>query len=203
MATTVDTNPSQIKAIETRWKGYRFRSRLEARWAVFFETLGVKWRYEPEGRVDGGHSWLPDFEIESVGGFQCLIEVKGTIGALAGEGDRYAHLLEHGETVCFLGDVPDPTLYGTWFHPYLACRNDTTHHGWLTFSSLGWMFAGNNAGALAILFGLKTSKWVPDDDDQWDLEPRPIPTSRIYPGVLEAYSSARAARFDHGESPTP
>jgi hypothetical protein len=26
-----------IKAIETRYKGYRFRSRLEARWAVRFE----------------------------------------------------------------------------------------------------------------------------------------------------------------------
>ena len=38
-----------IKAIETRYAGYRFRSRLEARWAVFFDTLGLKWQYEPEG----------------------------------------------------------------------------------------------------------------------------------------------------------
>lgn len=35
--------------IETRYKGYRFRSRLEARWAVFFDVLGVRWEYEPEG----------------------------------------------------------------------------------------------------------------------------------------------------------
>ena len=28
---------SDIKAIETYYKGYRFRSRLEARWAVFFD----------------------------------------------------------------------------------------------------------------------------------------------------------------------
>jgi hypothetical protein len=26
--------------------GYRFRSRLGARWAVFFETLDIKWHYE-------------------------------------------------------------------------------------------------------------------------------------------------------------
>ncbi len=32
---------SEIKAIETRYKGYRFRSRLEARWAVFFDALSV------------------------------------------------------------------------------------------------------------------------------------------------------------------
>ena len=38
-----------LKAIETEYKGYRFRSRLEARWAVFFDACGVSWEYEPEG----------------------------------------------------------------------------------------------------------------------------------------------------------
>lgn len=51
-----------IKAIETQYKGYRFRSRLEARWAVFFDALGVKWEYEPEGYDLGELGWyLPDF----------------------------------------------------------------------------------------------------------------------------------------------
>src|SRR5262245_3495425 len=36
-----------IQPIETIYRGYRFRSRLEARWAVFFQTLGVPWEYEP------------------------------------------------------------------------------------------------------------------------------------------------------------
>lgn len=38
-----------IKAIETNYKGYRFRSRLEARWAVAFDALGIKWEYEAQG----------------------------------------------------------------------------------------------------------------------------------------------------------
>ena len=38
-----------IKPIETKYKGYCFRSRLEARWAVFFDALGVEWQYEQEG----------------------------------------------------------------------------------------------------------------------------------------------------------
>jgi hypothetical protein len=38
-----------IKLIETLYRGYRFRSRLEARWAVFFDVAGVAWQYEPEG----------------------------------------------------------------------------------------------------------------------------------------------------------
>jgi hypothetical protein len=37
-----------------RYNGYRFRSRLEARWAVFFDELGVAYRYEPEGFELGG-----------------------------------------------------------------------------------------------------------------------------------------------------
>ena len=54
-----------LKAIETRYAGYRFRSRTEARWAVFFDSLGVKWEYEPEGwNLPDGTRYLPDFFIE-------------------------------------------------------------------------------------------------------------------------------------------
>jgi hypothetical protein len=37
-----------IKAIETDWHGFRFRSRLEARWAVFFDALDLEYIYVPE-----------------------------------------------------------------------------------------------------------------------------------------------------------
>lgn len=52
-----------IKAIETRYKGYRFRSRLEARWAVFFDACGYSWEYEPQGFDLGGVWYLPDFRL--------------------------------------------------------------------------------------------------------------------------------------------
>lgn len=38
-----------MKAIETIYNGYRFRSRLEARWAIFFDELKIKYQYELEG----------------------------------------------------------------------------------------------------------------------------------------------------------
>jgi hypothetical protein len=50
-----------VKAIETVYKGYRFRSRLEARWAVFFDALGVNWLYEHEGYELLSGRYLPDF----------------------------------------------------------------------------------------------------------------------------------------------
>jgi len=49
-----------IGAIETRYSGYRFRSRLEARWATFFDHLGCEWEYEKEGYVlPNGDRYLP------------------------------------------------------------------------------------------------------------------------------------------------
>jgi hypothetical protein len=69
-----------IKAINTRYKGYRFRSRLEARWAVFFDELGYEWEYEPEGYVlSDGTCYLPDFRIISPKGFYFWCEVKPKI----------------------------------------------------------------------------------------------------------------------------
>ena len=65
----------RIAAIETLYKGYRFRSRLEARWAVFFDQLGVAWEYEPEGfDLPEAGRYLPDFYLPGSGVF---FEVKG------------------------------------------------------------------------------------------------------------------------------
>lgn len=66
-----------IKAIETQYKGYRFRSRLEARWAVFFDSLRLRWEYEPEGFDLGKAGWyLPDFYLPDWG---IWLEVKPDI----------------------------------------------------------------------------------------------------------------------------
>jgi hypothetical protein len=51
-----------IQALETDYAGHKFRSRLEARWAMFFDAIGVKWEYEPEGyKLSDGECYLPDF----------------------------------------------------------------------------------------------------------------------------------------------
>lgn len=63
-----------MKAIETIYHGYRFRSRLEARWAVFFDALGFGWTYEPEGyELPSGLRYLPDFSFQD---WNLICEVK-------------------------------------------------------------------------------------------------------------------------------
>lgn len=65
---------SKIKAIETEYKGYKFRSRLEARWAVFFDAAEIEWEYEPEGfTLSNGDYYLPDFFLAKLG---IYVEVK-------------------------------------------------------------------------------------------------------------------------------
>lgn len=56
-----------IKAIETRYKGYRFRSRLEARWAVYLDALNESWEYEKEGYSLASGCYLPDFWLSRMG----------------------------------------------------------------------------------------------------------------------------------------
>lgn len=64
----------EIKAIQTRYNGRLFRSRLEARWAVFFDCLDINYEYEPEGYVlQNGDWYLPDFLISS----SFYLEIKG------------------------------------------------------------------------------------------------------------------------------
>jgi hypothetical protein len=63
-----------IQAIETRYGGHLFRSRTEARWAVFFNAAKITFEYEAEGFVVDGRRYLPDFWLPQAGMF---FEVKG------------------------------------------------------------------------------------------------------------------------------
>lgn len=57
------TSRKTARPIETEYRGHRFRSRLEARWALFFDALGVPWEYEPEAFAFEGERYLPDFRL--------------------------------------------------------------------------------------------------------------------------------------------
>ncbi len=60
-----------MRPIETEYRGVTFRSRLEARWAVFFDVMEIAWVYEPSGYSTG--TYQPDFLLPEV---EFLAEVK-------------------------------------------------------------------------------------------------------------------------------
>lgn len=60
----------KFASIPTKYNGVNFRSRLEARWAAFFDLLKWEWEYEP---IDL-NGWIPDFKIK--GAVDILVEVK-------------------------------------------------------------------------------------------------------------------------------
>lgn len=66
---------NEIKPIETIYNGYRFRSRLEARYAVLFDECGIKYMYESEGfELSDKTFYLPDFYLPAS---KTYFEVKG------------------------------------------------------------------------------------------------------------------------------
>jgi len=66
-------------ARNTYYNGYYFRSRLEARWAIWFYWMEIKYHYEIETYKINGFSYLPDFWIPS---FNIWIEVKPDMPSL-------------------------------------------------------------------------------------------------------------------------
>ena len=61
-----------IPAIETEYKGRKYRSRLEAKWAVFFDLCSWQYEYEP---IDF-NGWFPDFALYGANGHIVYVEVK-------------------------------------------------------------------------------------------------------------------------------
>ena len=63
------TGSKGARSYPTSYNGSRFRSRLEARWAAFFDLIGWRWTYEPFDTS----GYIPDFLIH--GPASLLVEV--------------------------------------------------------------------------------------------------------------------------------
>jgi hypothetical protein len=64
-----------MKAKDTKYNGYNFRSRTEARFAVLFDSIGWRYEYEPEKfELPNGVTYIPDFYLPD---FKQWFEIKG------------------------------------------------------------------------------------------------------------------------------
>lgn len=92
---------SRIESIDTHYDGHKFRSRIEAKWAVFFNSMDIEYLYEPEGfELPSGDRYLPDFYLPDVGmrsteDTGVWIEVKSIIDSDSGwDGEPFDTLTE-------------------------------------------------------------------------------------------------------------
>lgn len=211
-------------AIETEYRGHLFRSRLEARWAVAFDRLGIAWKYETEGYRVGydQHPYLPDFYLPVLG---MWAEVKGDPlkldkrlmddavslkGGLPGT-DPYGE-----KSMLILGDIPpsdEPLAYLHWMvqrtvyapcESFCACADARWQQVTLrSFPAAALMDARKEGesvrspGVLVVPVGRGTLR--PPEDV---VTPQRCGFVLADRKVLDAFRAARMARFEHGEKPS-
>lgn len=179
-----------IKPIPTSYRGYRFRSRLEARWAVFMDHAGISdWRYETQGFLIGSVPYLPDFYLPSS---DAWIEVKGAAAELDYDLMLAAPACLPGGRLLIVGPNPEPPEDGNWAWLGLdAIEDEPDACGtWLQFGEGGLLG-----------YASETSSAPPEqeDGDRW-LTPILNMVSDTPPRIIAAYRAARSARFEHNES---
>lgn len=204
-----------IKPIETRYKGYRFRSRTEARWAVFFDTLGIKWEYEKEGYDLGAAGWyLPDFWLHD---FDCWVEIKADKNkSTDAENNKCAFLaVQSGKFVYMFGQCAP--FYSEQSNGW-RCENDGRYFSptgdrdglilWgycdaIQRVTLGWWGTLNMC-----YYGIEYGKFpIGSEGCIEDLYYEECCYGELssehhhdHPVVNAAFDAAKSARFEHGES---
>lgn len=197
-----------IKAIETRYAGCHFRSRLEARWAVFFDAAGIAWEYEPEGFESEHGRYLPDFYLPDTGTW---VEVKGTNEAareaLCGlemfldfdsalPGMQESNASDRG--LLLLG--PIPRVDAGMSTRRVVTHQIVQHHKGLLLND--WSFQVGPSGGLcaewnepfdASEIDIENFRTLKLDDDLGNHAGRVV-------AAYAAYAAARSARFEHGQS---
>jgi hypothetical protein len=180
-----------MKPIETSYKGYRFRSRLEARWAVFFEALGIRWEYEPEGFETRTGRWLPDFYLPDHR--KAYIDVKH---ADASEQElmsvrEKAYWLQQSETGSGLLLIGSP-----WTGDYRL-------EGFLLEAYDGHCI---NQGEFSYGLANESHLWITDKNESFSLatlERSDRRQNNLHQRLIAAFTAARSARFEFGESGAP
>ena len=185
-----------MKAIETQYKGYRFRSRLEARWAIFFDELGIRWQYETEGFVLNDKTWyLPDFFINiktmmfnqscfeywDIGHFDIFIEIKPTPETAADAGNELYN--NFNEPIAIIPGTP-------YYYPInvmFSIQDDGKRQSYMAHIGVD----DNDEPCLFCMFE------PPGEDASYGIMHMIIPMMHRTQHASEA---ARSARFEFGES---
>jgi hypothetical protein len=184
------------KAIQTEWKGYKFRSRLEARWAVYFEAVGLEWEYEPEGFVLKDGSWyLPDFYLPTI---EAWVEIKPKNGSRADVFEKLKLMMESGvsgkhKAWVFFGDPVDHH----WMLPVFSTRKSKGNwvEEWGEMTAFSVEKIDGRLTELAT-FSLSTYDFIKKNGHLVEgSKPHDLISDYKFKVI------ARSARFEHGDTP--
>lgn len=152
-----------VAAIPTMYRGRQYRSRLEARWAAFFDQLGWHHEYEP---FDLG-KWSPDFQIVSPYSGSVLVEVKPITEFHGATAKRMASAaFERGmggdATLLLVGTCPvaTPDFVQIGWIGHVAEDTSATS---FAQAALGWLLDSDRPGAHADIM----YRDYPDQDTCW------------------------------------
>lgn len=204
-------NSVTVRPIQTRAYGRRFRSRLEARWAVFLTELGVRWEYEHQGFVTEAGPYLPDFWLPEIRGGVWL-EIKpfttpesdGSWGSMWDDPILSAFNDAHGGVQLFVAHgLPDikqlQNLWSDLLYPSGWIEGDCEESMLFCIcpvcGAVGIEFDGRAARIDACDTTKATQHWlmsVGHEDKCYNFAD---------PRIIAALTAAHSARFEHGETP--
>jgi len=194
-----------MKAIETVYNGYRFRSRLEARWAVFFDAIELEYQYEPQGFMTGDKEdifYLPDFYFPSL---NVYAEIKPNRELDDRKAEIFAYNISYednigGVLVCYgLPSDHDIRFMTCW-------ETDIDGGGWFDsdYSNIEIRFDKQLYGRGVCLF----VDWQKEELAFLNTNNIIVPYDHIHTvgtilgnPFVKAEMKAKQARFEHGEKP--
>lgn len=98
---------------KTYYKGRRFHHKLEAQWAVFFDTLEILYQYEPKGIDIGGSWYFPSFYLPEQ---RSYIDIKELFPSKEDERKVARFTPNSGASLfIFWGQVRQPSLEDLFF----------------------------------------------------------------------------------------
>jgi len=173
-----------IHAIDTIFDGRKFRSRLEARYAVLFKELGLEYQYEAEGHALSGEMYLPDFKLLQI---PLWVEVKGQIPSERERAIMRVLSIETGVRSTIVGPLEslfnrDELLHQAVFpegmsdSPYYFCECE-----WC--GKIGFHWDGYGSRITCCARNEKSGDYVSNKSIR----------------LIQAHEKAMQARFEHGE----
>jgi hypothetical protein len=183
-----------MEPIQTTYKGYKFRSRLEARWAVFLDDIGLVWEYEKDGYNLPSGPYLPDFYLTD---WNCWVEVKGTYPT---EEEKTKCEELHWETdkaVLLVYGLPGENESLIW------CQEMDDGGGGLYCGEglFSWYKIGRSQNIGFIVYDHRDRDFYSGQDYipiNWVIQSHTIP---MVWNPQKSYDKAKQARFEHGEKP--